>query len=102
MYIDSELGRFTVDSYCKEAKEFTGHDGLCTECPFGDCIYSLKSGEKHLILNAEVIKQAYCQYDNCQNMKTVSQALNATYAQVKHWIYNRDKIEQKLKIYAPV
>jgi len=102
MYIDKELGRFTVDRYCREAREFTGHDGLCTECPFGDCIYSLKCNEKRLILNAKIIEQAYRQYDNCQNVRTVSRSLNATYAQVRYWIYNRNAIEQKLKIYAPV
>jgi hypothetical protein len=99
---DIELENYKIDHFCKMAKEFTKHDGLCTECPFLDCIDDLKPLEKSLILQSGTIKQVYANYDNCPDIKKISTVLDMTYHKVYQWISNRDKIEAKLNAYLPV
>ena len=99
---DIELDNYKIDHFCNLAKEFTKHNGLCTECPFRDCIDDLKPLEKNLILQSGTIKQVYADYDNCQDIKHVSNMFDMTYHKIYQWIYNRDKIEAKLNAYLPV
>lgn len=102
MFSDIVLGNFKVDSYCKEAEHYTGSSGLCTDCPFRDCIYSLNYGDKQLILQSDIIKQVYQDYDRSNNIKQTAQQTGLDYHTVRRWLANRSSIESKLELYAPV
>lgn len=102
MFSDITLGNFKIDSYCKEAELYTGSDGLCTDCPFRDCIYSLNHREKQLILQSDIIKQVYQDYDQSGSIKQTAQQTGLDYHTVYRWLANRNSIESKLESYAPV
>lgn len=102
MFSDIILGNFKIDSYCREARHYTGSNGLCTDCPFRDCIYSLNHGKKKLILQSDTIKQVYQDYDRSGSIKQTAQKTGLDYHTVRRWLANRNSIESMLKSYAPV
>ncbi len=97
MFQDKVLGKYEISNYCNEAKEFTGRNGFCTECPFRDCIYSLKPAEKKMILNAQKIMQVYSYYDQGNNIMTLSKMFKLSYDRIYGWITNRPAVETKIK-----
>jgi len=98
---DIDISSYKIDHYCKIAREFTGHDGLCTECPFRDCLDDLKPLEKRMILQSDTIKQAYTNYDQCADIRQVAMLSHTTYHRVYQWLCNRDRIEAKFNAYLP-
>lgn len=102
MFHDAELGFYEVNKYCSTAKKVAGKDGVCTECPFKDCINDMKPAEKGLILQAPVIKQTYAMYDKSRNINMTAEHLGLTYNKVYSWLQDRNKIEEKLNAFAPV
>lgn len=101
MFIDSELGAYKVSCYCEEAKELTGQNLPCTECPFGDCLFSLKSSEKRLILDFKAVQEVYAHYDINHSISAATSSMGIAKHKINYWLTHRDKIEQTLKTYAP-
>jgi hypothetical protein len=100
MFYDIELGCHYEVGSCPDVKKFTGSTALCTDCPFGDCIYCLKPSEKRLIMQAPVIRKAFSEYDTSHSMRSIAKLLNIPYTRIHTWLQERDKIEQKLQRYA--
>ncbi len=92
-----------VDNGCKDAKSFVGHKIKCKECPFGDCINTLKPKEKQLILQSNTVQTALMYHDLGMTINEIALLIQkATQSQIKYWIDNRDRIEEKIKRYSPV
>jgi transposase-like protein len=99
---DENGSSYSVDSFCPEAAKLAGRKGLCTECPFRECILSMKSAEKGLILQASIIQQAYASYDTGHDLKEIAQILDITYSKIYNWLHDRPRIEKKIRTYAAV
>lgn len=95
MFHDATLGFYNVDKFCDQAVKVTGKHGLCTACPFGDCLHELKPSEKQLILQAPLIDYVYkC---NDQGIKPLVPAVPET--RIMSWLRRRDIIEPKIRRY---
>jgi len=90
---------YTMSHYCQDAIDITGHDGLCTECPFGDCIQSMNYGEKLYVLQAPVIAEVYRLHDAGNSAEEIAASLHLHYNRVIRWLKRRKSIEPKIRLY---
>jgi hypothetical protein len=91
-----------MDDGCVDANNFIKSRSSCWRCPFGDCIYDLKSTEKSLILRAEVVFKVLSCYKRGMSVeKIVAKHKGITKAQVWDWLRNKKQVKDKLNKYAP-
>jgi len=90
---------YTMSHYCQDAIDITGEAGLCTECPFGDCIQSMNYGEKILVLQAPVIAEVYRLHDAGNSVEEIASSLRLPYNRVIRWLKRRKSIEPKIRLY---
>jgi transposase-like protein len=91
-----------MDKSCPNARKVNPVCQFCTDCPFGECIQSMKPAEKGLILQAPVIRQVYASYDTGHDLKEIAKLLNITYDKIYNWLHDRPRIEAKIRTYAAV
>ncbi len=92
---------FPADTGCQEATFKLGHQSRCLECPFANCIHSLKYREKQLILNAETVSNVITCFDagmSVQQIRGWFQDIPSR--RINNWIKNRSSIQKKLSTYS--
>lgn len=90
-----------MDDGCVDANNFIKSQSSCWRCPFGDCIYDLKSTEKSLILRAEVVFKVLSCYKRGMSVEKIIMKYDITKVQAWRWIRNEKQVKAKLRQYAP-
>lgn len=96
MFHDTTLGFYQVNEFCNTAIKVTGRHGLCTECPFGDCLHELKPSEKQLIVQAPLILKVYQAHDQGSPRQVFP---GIPESRIMAWLRRRSSIEPKIQQY---